>query len=417
MAPPNASFTITFQDVADYSLHQVPFTLKRTRDGGGAIWVQAELPGSMVEERRDRSLQDVVQDWQALRVDFLRYLDADRFGPWQGVALYKVRLLPSRNMPDAFAPGHRAGNFVVDTDGTLTHVTASYAEPSRWISTRLADAKPREWFVVSREEVQKLTDALRSFRDYFTTGRAREDRESAEMRRLGPRELLLKTNDAGENWAELSYYWFPQSGSDTLYIEPSAWRGPGAPPRNLRPHARLSTVTAELAQWGPGGRHPTPQGMALRNAWHVAFTKRGENSFPMKVQAIWYDGATPYSTYQANIIVSVEKRLAGKLKGVPLLRFTASVEGLPRYKPFAYLFKGTHGGRHEPTEFGPFTLAQVQAGTSRAMPGRFELCRMPTKQFYSRGLPIHTGWHIEREDVQRILVALDRRIEQGLSGA
>lgn len=407
MAPPNASFTITFQDVADYSLHQVPFTLKRTRDGGGAIWVQAELPGSMVEERRDRPLQAFVQDWQALEVDFLRYLDSARFGPWQGVALYKVRLPPAGIMPDAFAPGHRDGNFVVDTDGTLTHVTASYAEPSRWISTRLADAKPREWFVVSREEVQKLTDALRSFRDYFTTGRAREDRESAEMRRLGPRELLLKTST--ENWAELSYFWFPQSGSDTLYIIGTDIQG--------RQHARLSTVAAELAdsQRRTGG---TPQGMALRNAWHVAFTKRGENTFPMKVQAIWYDGATPYSTYQANIIVSVEKRLAGKLKGVPLLRFTASVEGLPRYKPFAYLFKGTRSGHPgtEPMEFGPFTPAQVQAGTSRAMPGRFELCRTPTKQLYSRGLPIHSGWHLEREDVQRILVALDQRIEQGLSG-
>lgn len=311
--------------------------------------------------------------------------------------------------------------------------------------------------LIAREPyTTKLTNFLITFRQWYQRGGALKERLALETRRLGRAEVLVELRpDSGlVRGNTLDFFgpqdrpilveWFPDSGTDTVRVTL-----PGAGPvrEDARPdsrhelfqvggredHVELFQVSAILASTGSryvddNGTYVTRNNpdrrtahlhrevkLDILKAWNAR--RRGASgTFPLRVtleRTSDIVGAPPYTAYAT---VTVERRFAGKYKGIPLLSVTvnpADYRTSAAWTPDLFPTRNVRT-RNQPYTYGPYTLQQVMRGTSGRNPGRWEMTYK--KGGRMGGYLAYTGWMVSVADMQTILVALDQRAEQGLSG-
>lgn len=314
--------------------------------------------------------------------------------------------------------------------------------------TPLSDIGPGRRLIANEPHITRLVNLITAFRLWYLQGGPRLERKAAEEKRLGRAEKLVELRPGsglmqgrdlliyqGPNDRPILVEWFPDSGTDTVRVTlPNAGAMAPTDGGERADHVELFEVSQLLASLAASqyvsadgtyvtrnASTQTPTAVLHRevkldivNAWNAKQRSASTQSFPMRVTL---EKASEELVYTAYATVTVERRLSGKHKGVPLLSVTVNPADYRTSSTWVpELFPRRPGAAARlPYTYGPYSLQQVMAGTSPLnKPRRWEMTYR--KGGRMGGYLEYTGWQVSEADVQRILVALDRRQEMGLSG-
>jgi len=410
MNPPAREVQLQVRDLADGRIVST-HTMRMTRGNGHIdVWFEPNLPDY------DGDIS-VIEDYAMNEVHEGRYLDSNRYAPWNGWFITShPHSLVTRLLPGSWVGVMRTPTF---------HNTqlVSVANEREEVIAGPGAVGPGRYFGLDAGETFKMTSAIRAFREWFIQGHAKRAEENKKVAKLGPVQALVSITPASMQRTHygllrMDYYWFPQSGSSTIMrrdVEEAE-----NTPTGTRTTDNLTTMEHELQRLG-GPLNAL--GEQLVAAWNKAVSAGAGTSvsrFPLEIWARWYGGRSDltasggaYDDAQSvKIRVDIEPtKKSGPRRGVPLVMLTP-LNLLEKRGIYYDLFTGT-GHRHKPRIFGPYTGAELAAGNVGHYPGRFALKR---DEKGARMSNLWTFWLLEPEGVQQVLVALDARQEQGFSG-
>ena len=408
MNPPAREVQLQVRDLADGRIVST-HTMRMTRGNGHIdVWFEPNLPDY------DGDIS-VIEDYAMNEVHEGRYLDSNRYAPWNG---WFITSHP-HSLVTRLLPGSWVG--VMPTPTFHNTQLVSVANEREEVIAGPGAVGPGRYFGLDAGETFKMTSAIRAFREWFIQGHAKRAEENKKVAKLGPVQALVSITPASMQRTHygllrMDYYWFPQSGSSTIMRRDT--EEAGNTPTGTRTTDNLTTMEHELQRLG-GPLNAL--GEQLVAAWNKAVSAASPTSFPLEIWARWYgssdalqrDGGSRNDTQSVKMRVDIEPtKKSGPRRGVPLVTLTPIGMQEPR-GIYRDLWAGS-AYKKKPRVYGPYTGAELAAGNTGNYPGRFALKKNEAQGTlaWDRSL-----WLLEPEGVQQVLVALDARQEQGFSGS